>query len=105
MKQNPDIWMSLTLAAKAMWPTFGAAVVSGLVCYARIIHDGEKRKNKWVEGILCGFLAFGVSHGLEYLSLPQGTDVFIGAVIGFIGVEKVREIALRAISKKTGDKN
>lgn len=102
MKQNPDFWMSITMALKALWPTLGASFVSCVVCYARLIHDGENRKNKWIEGILCGLLAFSVSHGLSYIGLPDNADVFAGGVIGFIGVEKIREMVLRVVSKKTG---
>ena len=104
MKQDPDLWMSITLAIKALWPTIGASAISCAVCYARIIHDGERRKNKWIEGVLCGLLSFTASHGLAYIGMPDNSDVFVGGVIGFIGVEKLREIALRVISKKTGDK-
>ncbi|WP_223537861.1 MULTISPECIES: phage holin, lambda family [Serratia] len=103
MKDNPDLWPGIVNALKALWPALGGSAIACAVCYARIIHDGERRKNKWVEGILCGLLAFSVSNGLVYLGMPDGSDVFAGAMIGFIGVEKLREYALRFISKKTGN--
>ncbi|AGQ31618.1 TPA: phage holin, lambda family [Serratia odorifera] len=102
MKDNPDLWPGIWAALKAIWPAVGGSLIAGAVCYARLIHDGVHRKNKWIECVLCGLLAFCVYKGAAILNLPEGSDVFIGGAIGFIGVEKVREYALRFMNKKTG---
>ncbi|WP_323872934.1 lysis system i-spanin subunit Rz [Xenorhabdus doucetiae] len=42
--------------------------------------------------------------GLETFGIPINFAPAIGGAIGFIGVEKIREFAIRAINKRLGDK-
>ncbi|MEE1920326.1 phage holin family protein [Pseudomonas asiatica] len=37
---------------------------------------------------------------LEYFALPSNLSVFAGCLVGFIGVEKLREYSDRFMSKK-----
>ncbi|MBE8597407.1 phage holin family protein [Xenorhabdus sp. BG5] len=42
----------------------GAILAAG-ICYGRLIYGGVERKNKWIEGVLCGALSWGISSGLS----------------------------------------
>lgn len=92
------------------WPKIAAAAVAVLIRYGMLIYDGEKRKNKWVEGIVCGVFA-GCSAGTVALIPglpPEAVQIlapFVGGLIGFVGVEKIRESAMRMLDRKTGKDN
>lgn len=102
LKENPDSWAIIGATLKAIGPQIAGSAISCAVFYARIICYGDKRKNKWVEGLLCGLLSFSLSNGLSIIGLPEGSDVFVGGFIGFIGVHKLREYALHFLNKRMG---
>ncbi|MEX0445241.1 phage holin, lambda family [Xenorhabdus sp. SGI246] len=104
MKENPDLWADLLDGLKNSWPQISGSVLAIVICYGRLVYDGVDRKNKWIEGILCGALSWGISSGLELFGIPSNAAPFVGGLVGFIGVEKIREFAIRTINKRLGDK-
>ncbi|MCP9268866.1 phage holin, lambda family [Xenorhabdus sp. XENO-1] len=104
MKENPDLWAELLNGLQNSWPQISGSALAIAICYGRLIYDGVERKNRWVEALLCGALSWSVSSGLEMFGVPSSFAPAIGGVIGFIGVEKIREFAIRAINKRLGDK-
>ncbi|MDC9614905.1 phage holin, lambda family [Xenorhabdus khoisanae] len=104
MKENPDLWPGLVDGLKNSWPQISGAILAAGICYGRLIYDGVERKNKWIEGVLCGALSWGISSGLELFGISGSAAPFVGGLVGFIGVEKIREFAIRAINKRLGDK-
>ncbi|TRN46799.1 phage holin, lambda family, partial [Salmonella enterica subsp. enterica] len=70
--------------------------------YGRLIYDGATRKNKWLEGVLCGALSLCVTSALDVVGLPVSISPFVGGIIGFVGVDKLREIAISALKKRAG---
>ncbi|MDD1979637.1 MULTISPECIES: phage holin, lambda family [Pseudomonas] len=53
-----------------------------------------------LEGILCGLIGTSLMPVLEYFSLPTNLAVFAGCMVGFIGVEKLRDYSDRFMSRK-----
>ena len=54
----------------------------------------------FLEGILCGLIGTSLMPVLEYFSLPTNLAVLAGCMVGFIGVEKLREYSDRFMSRK-----
>ncbi|PHM67712.1 holin [Xenorhabdus kozodoii] len=104
MKENPDLWADLLAGLKNSWPQISGSALAIAICYGRLIYDGVERKNRWVEPLLCGALSWGISSGLELFGIPASVSPALGGAVGFIGVEKLREFAIRAINKRLGDK-
>ncbi|WP_434223339.1 phage holin, lambda family [Xenorhabdus bakwenae] len=104
MKENPDLWADMLNGLKNSWPQISGSALAIVICYGRLIYDGVERKNRWVEALLCGALSWSVSSGLEMFGIPISFAPAIGGAVGFIGVEKIREFAVRAINKRLGDK-
>ncbi|MGJ0624999.1 phage holin, lambda family [Xenorhabdus bovienii] len=104
MEKQPDVWVELLNALQNSWPQISGSALAIAICYGRLIYDGVERQNRWVEALLCGALSWSVSSGLEMFGIPGSFAPAIGGVIGFIGVEKIREFAIRAINKRLGDK-
>lgn len=101
--KNLDLWGALLSAIKTYWPQIFGAILATLIAYARIVYDGEKgRDGEWVEGILCGLLTLAMTSVLTFVGLPVEISPAIGGGIGFLGVKRIRRIALRELKKRTG---
>ncbi|MCP9269368.1 phage holin, lambda family [Xenorhabdus sp. XENO-1] len=105
MKEQPDLWVEIVNGLKQSWPQISGSVLVAAICYGRLIYDGVERRNRWVEPLLCGALSWGISSGLELFGVPGTVSPALGGAVGFIGVEKLREFAFRAISKRLGGKS
>ncbi len=97
-----DLWADVLKGLQHAWPQISGATLAATVCYGRLIYDGVDRKNKWIEGVLCGALSLAISSSLDVVGLPISLSPFVGGLVGFIGVEKLREIAMRVISRRVG---
>ncbi|KLU15535.1 MULTISPECIES: phage holin, lambda family [Xenorhabdus] len=104
MDKQPDLWADLLNGLRHSWPQISGSGLAILICYGRLIYDGVERKNRWVEPLLCGALSWGISSALELFGIPGSVSPALGGAIGFIGVEKLREFAIRAINKRLGGK-
>ncbi|OUE51126.1 lambda family phage holin [Citrobacter freundii] len=105
MKMNektPDFWAEVLNGLNNSWPQISGALFAGLIAYGRLIYDGATRKNKWLEGVLCGALSLCITSALDVVGLPVSISPFVGGVIGFVGVDKLREIAISALRKRAG---
>ncbi|ATZ96711.1 phage holin, lambda family [Dickeya fangzhongdai] len=100
--KDPGFWADIATGLKNSLPQISGATLAVIICYGRLIYDGVERKNKWIEGVLCGALSLGISSALDVVGLPISMSPFIGGMVGFIGVEKLRGIAIRAISRRVG---
>ncbi|WP_240820434.1 phage holin, lambda family [Pectobacterium carotovorum] len=100
--KDPDVWASVLAGLKSAWPTIYAALLAGLIAYARLIYDCGERKNKWAEGVICGALALTISGLLDYFGLPVSLTPFLGGMVGFIGTDQLRGIAVGMLKRKTG---
>lgn len=98
--KNPEFWAAALTGLKNAWPQILGASMAGLIAYGRLIYDGATRKNKWLEGVLCGALC--ITSALDVVGLPVSISPFVGGVIGFVGVDKLREIAISALRKRAG---
>ena len=95
MPDKPDTW-----AAGLAWliqhaPIIYASLLSWAMAMARIIYGGGTRRQALLEGALCGGLALTIISGFEFFGVPQSMATFIGGWIGFLGVEKIRDLADR----------
>lgn len=74
-----------------------SGAMAASISFARIAYEytSGKRKRSWgasvAESVLCGLIALSLVYGMEMFGLPQSAATFIGAMIGFIGVDKVKE--------------
>ena len=55
--------------------------------------------------LICGVVALALSALLEHFGLPENSGAFVGAVIGFVGADRLRDMALAFVARKTGAVN
>ena len=101
-ERDAGFWVDVLNGLKNAWPQILGSMMAGLICYGRLIYDGEERKGSWIEGILCGALTVCISSALDVVGLPISLSPFVGGMVGCMGVDKIRSIAISAISKRVG---
>lgn len=81
---------------------FRAATLAALVALLRIVYDGKEPRwfRRLLEAVLCGCIALGVAYLCEALGLRQGWATFLGASIGLLGADQVREWGRRIADQK-----
>lgn len=78
-------------------PFLSSGAMAASIAMARIAYEysSGKRHRSWgsslAESVLCGLIALGFVSGLELFNLPPSAATFIGAMVGFIGVDKLKE--------------
>lgn len=101
-EKNPDLWAALLAWLSVHAPTLYAFALSVVVAAVRVIYGGGTHRQMVLEGVMCGLATLTLVPLLQYLGLPQGMATFAGGLVGFIGVEKLRDIAIRFGEKRAG---
>ncbi|MGO3542326.1 MAG: phage holin, lambda family [Pseudomonas helleri] len=100
MPDKPDTWAVALAWLSQHSPILYAAGLSCVMAVLRITYGGGTRRQMLVEGAICGGLSLTIISGLEFFALPQSMAAFVGGWVGFLGVEKIREIADRVTDFK-----
>ncbi len=79
-----------------------AVGLSMLISVVRVVYGGGRARQIALESVLCGLVTVAIIPLLEVLGLPQSMASFVGGCVGFIGVDKLREIAIRFAKNKAG---
>lgn len=69
------------------------------------IRAGKPKLYMVTGSLICGIVAVALAALLNYLGLPNNAGAFVGAVIGFVGADKLRDVALQLFLRKTGADN
>lgn len=77
--------------------TFGLTVI---IAFFRLLYDHTDQRKRVIESLLCGFIALAVSASLEHFGFPESLSPFVGGVIGFLGIDKIREVGDAVLNKK-----
>lgn len=92
-EKDPSFWQALIGALANVWPQIYAAGMACVVSLARGIHGGGRPLKSILEAVLCGCLTLALVPVLEYFGLSQNLAVSVGAAVGFLGTEWIRERA------------
>ncbi|TDR46264.1 lambda family phage holin [Pseudomonas brenneri] len=99
-EKNPDIWAAALAWLAAHQPQIYAGGTAAAVALCRVIYGGGGKRKMILEGILCGLIGTSLVPLLEYFALPTNLATFAGCMVGFIGVEKLRDYSDRFMSRK-----
>lgn len=95
-EKSPDLWATALAWLGAFLPQLYAPGLSVTIAVLRVIYGGGSKRQMVLEGALCGLVTLSLAPLLEWMGLPPKMATFAGAVVGFIGVEKLREWAIKA---------
>ncbi|MBS3894615.1 phage holin, lambda family [Serratia marcescens] len=98
------VWAWLKTHTPDALGVFLATVIGAL----RSAYTGEGWRRVLLEGALCGAICMTIDSSLDYVSaylhIP-GAPSFVGGMIGFIGVERIRALVLRRFDKPLSEDN
>lgn len=97
---NTCAWLSAWMSQH--WPEVYAAVLAGIISGLRVVYRRASLRRIVVEASLCAALALAASSGLALLDIPDSAAPFVGGVVGLLGVEATRAMALRLLGKQVG---
>lgn len=91
-EKDPYTWAAVWAAIPE---PMRAALLSSAVALLRILYDRKESRpiRVAIESALCGCLSLAVFHGVQALQWSQYLGVFLGGVIGLVGVDQVRSWA------------
>lgn len=104
MTNGHDPWLSLCI-----WVRVHAADIYGVVLAMvtgglRAAYTGDGWQRVLLEGAFCGAICMTIDGSLDYISahlgFPGAPVPFVGGMIGFIGVERIRRLVLRDIDRR-----
>ena len=97
----PDFWGKTLEWIIANAPSIYTAASAAGVSVLMTIRDGKSWLYTLTTAPVCGLIALGIAPLLQHFGLPDNAAPAIGPVIGFIGADKVREIILGIIDRRT----
>lgn len=100
MPDRPETWTAALAWLQTIAPSLYAFGLSVTVAVLRVVYGGGTSRQMILEGALCGLATLTLVPLIEYFGLPQSMATFIGGCCGFIGTEKLRDLAIRWGEKK-----
>ena len=100
MPDRPETWEAIAAWLESIGPALYAPALSAAIAVLRVVYGGGSHRQMLLEGALCGLVTLALKPALVWLGLPEDLAVFIGACVGFVGVEKLREWAIRVGEKR-----
>lgn len=82
-------------------PTLYAAGAALSISALMSLYDGQSLVKTATGSLVCGIVTLAVAGSLEYLGLPSNAVTFVGASIGFMGADKVRNKVTGLIETRT----
>ncbi|MGO2711584.1 phage holin, lambda family [Pseudomonas helleri] len=98
LDKNPDLLAWLQAVSPSLY-AFGLSIT---VAALRVIYGGGGMRQAILEGSLCGLATLTMVPLLEWLGLPSGMATFAGGLVGFLGVDKFRQLADRIVTERVG---
>lgn len=83
-------------------PALYASAASFFISFFMSMYDGKKILQTTTGSLVCGIFTLAVSGCLGFFGLPDNAVTFVGAAIGFMGVERIRNKVAGFIDSKTG---
>lgn len=99
-EKDPTLWAAVLAWLVAHQPQLYTGGIAAAVAMCRVVYGGGRGRKVVLEAAICSLIAISLLPVLEYFALPPNLSVFAGCMVGFMGVEKLREYSDRFMSKK-----
>ena len=93
-------WAVITAWLSEHWPIIWGCLLTVSVSWVRITYNGGNGRRRTLETLLCGAIALMVISALDWIGVPGSASGFVGGMVGFLGVEAIRDMAVKLLNKK-----
>jgi len=83
-------------------PAIYGFILSLVTAYLRVTYSGGSQRQRVLESLMCGAISLSLMSAMEWVGVPTSASGFIGGMVGFLGVDKMRSMAEQVLSKKAG---
>ena len=101
--KDPDLLTWMWQWVDSHWPSVHGFGLSVTIAWLRVTYSGGGLRQRLLESALCGAIALSVISGLGLLGIPASAAGFVGGSIGFLGVEKIRGVAVGMLDRRSGN--
>lgn len=97
----------LTIGSILQWLSSSAAlhgaVMASVISFLRVLYDGKEKRwqRRVLESAICGCLTLCCFGVVRLMGWPDALAVTMGGAVGFLGVDQIRSIALRRLSRES----
>lgn len=67
-----------------------------------VTYSGGTLRQRVLESLMCGAISLSLMSAMEWIGVPTSASGFIGGMVGFLGVDKLRSAAELFLAKKVG---
>lgn len=99
---NPGFWVESIKWIAEFTPSIYAGLAAIGVSLLMDIKDGKPGKYIIAASCVCGIIALSLSGLLQHFGLPDNSAAAVGGVIGFVGADKLRDIVISVVARRTG---
>ncbi len=97
--KDPALWAALMIWLHENWPSIYGFLLAVIVAWLRITYQGGDKRRRRIEALLCGAISLAFTNGMELFGIPREFSGFVGGVIGFIGVEAMRQWSMTKLKQ------
>lgn len=99
MPNNLNTWTEILTNLP---PWLGGALMAVVMSVLRIIYDKEETSFSRImlESLICGALTLSAGSALSAMGYGDNWYLFSGGVIGFMGSQSIRALAIKLLDKK-----
>ena len=97
--KDPALWAALIVWLHENWPSIYGFLLAVIVAWLRITYQGGDKSRRRIEALLCGAISLAFTNGMELFGIPREFSGFAGGVIGFIGVEALRQWSMTKLKQ------
>lgn len=82
-------------------PTLYGLLLALVISWLRVTYAGGGLRQRIMESLLCGAISLAVMSGMDMLGIPATASGFVGGVVGFLGVDQLRDVAMRWLDRRS----
>lgn len=100
--RDPGLWGFVLWWIDAHQTTIYGAFLALVTAYIRVTYSGGSVRQRVLESLMCGAISLSLMSAMEWIGVPTSASGFIGGMVGFLGVDKLRSAAELFLTKKAG---
>ena len=100
--RDPGLWAFVLWGIDDHQATIYGAFLALVTAYIRVTYSGGSVRQRVLESLMCGAISLSLMSAMGWIVVLACVSGFIGGLVGFVGVDKLRSAAELFLTKKAG---